>query len=186
MDPQQVIDFWFGEPGSAAHGTRRREWFRKCPLFDDDIRRRFLPLYEAAAAGGLPHWDRDPRSLLALIILLDQFPRNIFRGGAHAFATDPLARAVARSALADGFADATDALMRPIFYLPFMHSEFLADQDLSLRLHEAFGDEDLLGYAVQHRDIIKRFGRFPHRNRALGRETTAAERAFLQAGGFAG
>ena len=83
------------------------------------------------------------------MILLDQFPRNIFRGSAHAFATDPLARAVARQALADGFAEATDALMRPIFYLPFMHSEWLADQDLSLRLHEAFGDPDLLGDAAE-------------------------------------
>ena len=114
-----------------------------------------------------------------LAILLDQFPRNMFRGSAQAFATDPLARAVANRALARGFDQATDEMMRPFFYLPFMHSELLADQDRCVRLREAFGDPELLKYATIHRDIVVKFGRFPHRNRAMGRDTTPAEQEFL-------
>ena len=110
----------------------------------------------------------------------------MFRNSARAFATDPLARAVANRALARGFDQETDKTMRPFFYLPFMHSELLADQDRSLRLHEAFGDPERSRYAAIHRDIVVKFGRFPHRNRALSRETTPAEREFLDGGGFAG
>jgi uncharacterized protein (DUF924 family) len=118
--------------------------------------------------------------------LLDQFPRDMFRGGAKAFATDPLARVVANRALARGFDQATDEMMQPFFYLPFMHSELLADQDRCVRLHEAFGDPELLKYATLHRDIVVKFGRFPHRNRAMGRDTTPVEQEFLDGGGFAG
>lgn len=118
--------------------------------------------------------------------LLDQFPRDMFRGGAKAFATDPLARVVANRALARGFDQATDEMMQPFFYLPFMHSELLADQDRCVRLREAFGDPELLKYATLHRDIVVKFGRFPHRNRAMGRDTTPAEQEFLGGGGFAG
>jgi uncharacterized protein (DUF924 family) len=178
VSPDSIVSFW--------RDAGPEKWFAKDDDFDLTIRSRFLPAHEAAARGELAAFGESAEGALALAILLDQFPRNIFRGSAHAFATDPLARAVAQQAIADGFAPATEALMRPIFYLPFMHSEWLADQDESLRLHQAFGDPDLLGYAEEHRDIIKRFGRFPHRNRALGRDTTPAELAFLQGGGFAG
>jgi len=178
VTPDSIMSFW-REAGPE-------KWFAKDDDFDLTIRSRFLPAHEAAARGELAAFGQSAEGALALVILLDQFPRNIFRGSAHAFATDPLARAVARQALANGFAQATDGLMRPLFYLPFMHSESLADQDLSLRLHEAFGDPEILRYAEEHRDIIKRFGRFPHRNRALGRDTTPAELEFLQGGGFAG
>jgi uncharacterized protein (DUF924 family) len=178
VTPDSIVSFW-REAGPE-------KWFAKDSDFDLTIRSRYLLAHEAAARGEFAAFGESAEGALALVILLDQFPRNIFRGSPHAFATDPLARAVARQALANGFAQASDALMRPLFYLPFTHSESLADQDLSLRLHEAFGDPDMLGHAVQHRDIIKRFGRFPHRNRALGRETTPAELAFLEGGGFAG
>jgi len=120
------------------------------------------------------------------VILLDQFPRNMFRGSARAFATDALARAVANRALARGFDQETDTTMHPFFYLPFMHSELLADQDRCVELHEVFGDPERSRYAAIHLDIILKFGRFPHRNRALGRETTPAEQEFLDGGGFAG
>jgi uncharacterized protein (DUF924 family) len=178
VTPDSIVSFW-REAGPE-------KWFAKDRDFDLTIRSRYLLAHEAAARGAFAAFGESAEGALALVILLDQFPRNIFRDSAHAFATDPLARAVARQAVANGFAQQTDALMRPLFYLPFMHSESLADQDLSLRLHEAFGDPEMLGHAVQHRDIIKRFGRFPHRNRALGRDTTPAELAFLESGGFTG
>ena len=150
------------------------------------IRTRFLALQEAAARGELSAWEESAEGALALVILLDQFPRNMFRGSAHAFATDALARVVANRALARGFDQATEEMMRPFFYLPFMHSELLADQDRSVRLHEAFGDPERLKYAAIHRDIVMKFGRFPHRNRAMGRDTTSAEQEFLDDAGFAG
>jgi uncharacterized protein (DUF924 family) len=162
------------------------KWFEKDDDFDLTIRSRFLAIHEAAARGDLAAFEETAEGALALVILLDQFPRNMFRGSAHAFATDPLARAVANRALARGFDRETDTTMRPFFYLPFMHSELLADQDRCLRLHETFGDPGQLKFAVTHRDIIAKFGRFPHRNRALGRETTQAEREFLDGGGFSG
>jgi uncharacterized protein (DUF924 family) len=124
------------------------------------------------------------------MVLLDQFPRNLYRGSAHAFATDPLARSIAGAALDRRFDSEVEPLLRPFFYLPFTHSEAIADQDRSVALFEAHdvetGDVDSLKYAVIHRDIIRRFGRFPHRNAALGRTTTSEEQAFLDDGGFAG
>ncbi len=173
-----VVSFW------RQAGPER--WFAKDKDFDLAIRSRFLPIHEAAARGELAAAEDSPQGALALVILLDQFPRNMFRGGAHAFATDALARAVAERALARGFDQATDQTMRPFFYLPFMHSELLADQDRSVRLHEVFSDTERLRYAAIHRDIIVKFGRFPHRNRAMGRDTTPAEQEFLDGGGFAG
>ena len=143
-----------------------------------------MALHEAAARGELAAWEESAEGALALVILLDQFPRNMFRGTAHAFATDALPRVVANRALARGFDQATDEMMRPFFYLPFMHSELLADQDRSVRLHEAFGDPERLKYAAIHRDIVMEFGRFPHRNRAMGRDTTPVEHEFLDDGGF--
>jgi uncharacterized protein (DUF924 family) len=173
-----IVSFW-REAGPE-------KWFEKDDEFDLTIRSRFLAIHEAAARGDLAAFEETAEGALALLILLDQFPRNMFRNNARAFATDHLARAVADRALARGFDQKTDATMRPFFYLPFMHSELLADQDRCLRLYEAFGDPEQLRFAVTHRDIIARFGRFPHRNRVLGRKTTPAEREFLDGGGFAG
>jgi uncharacterized protein (DUF924 family) len=174
----EVVFFW------REAGPER--WFVKDEGFDLTIRTRFLALHEAAARGELAAWEESAEGALALVILLDEFPRNMFRGGAHAFATDPLARPLANRALARGFDQATDEMMRPFFYLLFMHSELLADQDRCVRLHEAFGDPELLKYATTHRDIVVKFGRFPHRNGAMGRDTTPAEQEFLGGGGFAG
>ena len=173
-----IVSFW-REAGPE-------KWFEKDDEFDLTIRSRFLAIHEAAARGDLAAFEETAEGALALVILLDQFPRNMFRGSARAFATDPLARAVANRALGRGFDRETDTTMRPFFYLPFMHSELLADQDRCLRLHETFGDPEQLKFAVTHRDIIVKYGRFPHRNRALGRETTQAEREFLDGGGFSG
>jgi uncharacterized protein (DUF924 family) len=155
------------------------QWFALDEDFDRAVRSRFLTTYEAAVAGALSAWEQTPEGALALVLLFDQFPRNMFRGQAQAFATDATARAVADRALACGFDQITDPAMRPFFYLPFMHSETLADQDRCVRLYEALSDAEQLRYAVEHRDVIKEFGRFPHRNVALGRTTTPAERVFL-------
>jgi uncharacterized protein (DUF924 family) len=175
--PQDVLAFW------RAAGPDR--WFTKDAAFDDDIRRRFLATYEAAAAGTLV-WDDTAEGALALLIVLDQFPRNMFRGSARAFAADPLAREAATRAIARGFDLAVAVAERSFFYLPFEHSETLADQERGVALNRARGDADALKWAELHADIIRRFGRFPHRNAVLGRATTADEQAFLDGGGFAG
>jgi uncharacterized protein (DUF924 family) len=174
----EVVSFW------REAGPER--WFEKDEDFDRTIRSKFLRMHETAAHGEFAAQEVSGEGALALVILLDQFPRNMFRGDARAFATDPLARAVADRALAHGFDQATDEALRPLFYLPFMHSESLADQDRCLRLYEAFGDPEQLKYAAMHHDIVLKFGRFPHRNRILGRATTPAEQSFLDSGGFAG
>jgi uncharacterized protein (DUF924 family) len=174
----EIVSFW------REAGPQR--WFEQDGAFDLTIRSRFLAIYEAAARGELAAFEENAEGALALVILLDQFSRNMFRDSARAFATDPLARAVAHRALARGFDQATDVTMRQFFYLPFMHSELIADQDRCVQLHEAFGDAERLKYATTHRGIIAKFGRFPHRNQVMGRETTPAEQEFLNAGGFAG
>jgi|SRR5579862_515787 len=174
----EVVSFW------REAGPER--WFEKDEDFDRTITSRFLALHETAARGEFAAEEASAEGALALVILLDQFPRNMFRGDARAFATDPLARAVAGRALDRGFDKAIEEILRPFFYLPFMHSELLEDQDHCLRLYEAYGDPEKLKYAVSHRDIILKFGRFPHRNNVLGRATTPAEQAFLDSGGFAG
>ncbi|HMA57852.1 MAG TPA: DUF924 family protein [Pseudolabrys sp.] len=173
-----VVSFW------QKAGPDR--WFKKDPAFDDEIRERFLATHEAAAAGQLSDWEQSAQGALALLILLDQFPRNIFRGDARAFATDPLARAIAAGAIIRGFDSQVPKEMRGFFYLPFEHSENLADQERCIAFHKAIDDTEGLKWAEIHADIIRRFGRFPHRNTALGRTTTAEEQAFLDSGGFAG
>lgn len=175
--PAAIIAFW-----REASADR---WFTKDAAFDDEIRRRFMASYEAAAAGKLTDWEQSAEGALALLLLLDQFPRNMFRGEARAFATDPLARTIASRAILNGF-DGAFPEMRGFFYLPFEHSENLADQERALALFKAAGDEDGLKWAELHADIIRRFGRFPHRNAVLGRVTTPEEQAFLDGGGFAG
>jgi len=174
----EIVRFW----SEAGHDR----WFTKDDAFDAEIRRRFLATHEAAAAGKLAAWEQTAEGALALMILLDQFPRNMFRGSARAFATDPQARAITASALLRGFDGQVPADLRAFFYLPFEHSEDLADQDRGIALYTAAGDTDGLKWAKIHHDIIARFGRFPHRNAVLGRATAAEEQAFLDDGGFAG
>jgi uncharacterized protein (DUF924 family) len=180
--PADILDFW------RAAGPAR--WFKKNGAFDAAIRLKFEPTHHAAARGDYDRWIQSADGALALLILLDQFPRNLYRGSAHSWATDPLARLIAAEAIERGHDKHVDTQLRGFFYMPFEHSEALADQDRSVALCEAMqaetGDEGSLKWAIQHRDIIVRFGRFPHRNRALGRATTAEEQAFLDEGGFAG
>jgi len=162
------------------------KWFNKDDAFDAAVSDRFRATYEAAAAGRLTDWEKTPESALALIILLDQFPRNMFRGSPKSWATDPMARDVTKQALAKGFDKKVPPELQTFFYLPLMHSEKIDDQKLCVELYKALGDENSLKYAELHEDIIRRFGRFPHRNPVLGRETTAEEQAFLDEGGFSG
>jgi len=176
--PADIIAFW------QAAGPDR--WFTKDEAFDAAIRSRFLATYEAAAAGELAAWEQDATSALALCITLDQLPRNMFRGNPRAFAADRLARAVAGRAIARGFDNAVDPALRSFFYLPFMHSENLADQERCVALYRRTGNSDDRRYAELHAGIIRRFGRFPHRNAIVGRTTTPEEQAYLDGGGFAG
>jgi uncharacterized protein (DUF924 family) len=176
--PADVLSFW------RAAGPDK--WFEAEEAFDAAIRARFLDTYEAAVGGRLAAWEKDAESALALTIVLDQFPRNMFRGNARAFAADPLARAVADRAIARGFDKLYVPPERRFFYLPFTHSENLADQERCVALNRAAADEEGTKWAEVHADIIRRFGRFPHRNKVLGRVTTPAEQAFLDGGGFAG
>jgi uncharacterized protein (DUF924 family) len=181
----EVLLFWFGP--AAEWGKAHKRWFVKDEAFDREVRERFLPLYEDAAAGGLAHLKQRAADCLALIMVLDQFPRNMFRGTARAFATDPLALEAARHALAQGFDRALLPVERLFVYLPFEHSEALADQDRSCELTkplDAYPEtNDVYRYAVLHRDIIRRFGRFPHRNAILGRTSTPEELEFLKGPG---
>jgi len=178
VSPHDVLAFW----EAAGPG----KWFSTDAALDAAIRERFLATYEAAAGGALEPWESTPEGALALVIVLDQFPRNMFRGSARIYAADAAARAVAERALARGFDRAVAQDLRTFFYLPFSHSETIADQERSLALYCTLGDQKSLRYAEEHADIIRRFGRFPHRNDILGRQTTAEEQAFLAAGGFAG
>ena len=160
-------------------------WFRKDDAFDATFREKFGTLHMRAARRELDHWNCSSEGILALMILLDQFPRNCFRGTAHMFATDPLARLYANEAVAKGYDRGLPDELRSFVYLPFEHSEDLADQKRSVELYTPLGGESLK-YAVIHLEIIEKFGRFPHRNHCLGRDTTPEERTFLDGGGFAG
>lgn len=172
----EVVRWW-----SAARG----DWFSHDPAFDARFRKRFLAAHERAAAGELDGWARSAEGALALLILLDQFPRNAFRGTARMYATDAQARAVARAAVDAGLDARIEPALRLFFCLPFAHSEDRGDQRLSVALNRRLG-RPWLDHALGHQAIIERFGRFPHRNPLLGRRTTAAEQAFLDQGGFAG
>ena len=181
---REVLDFWFGQPGSAAHGTQRPEWFRKSATFDTEIAARFAPTIAQALRGELREWDAHPDSALARILLLDQFTRNTFRDSPRAFSGDALALEAARRMVAAGDDRALLAVQRSFAYLPFEHAEDLAMQDLSVRLFSELRDvapetDVQLDYAHRHRNVIARFGRFPHRNKILGRASTAEELAYL-------
>lgn len=176
------MEFWFGEPEDGIIRSRGA-WFQKNEEFDAEISARFRNDYEWAAAGELDDWLQMPRGALALTILLDQFPRNLFRGSAKAFETDARARCVARTALDLGYDARVSPVERWFFYLPFEHSEDPEDQRLWVKLFDSLGEDEnsrrVYGYAVRHREIIDRFGRFPHRNATLGRESTQEEEEFL-------
>ena len=178
-----VLEFWFGAPGSPELGRNRRQWFEKSDAFDGLIRERFLATHGAAAAGRLDGWADRPLSALALVVTLDQFPRNMFRGTPPAFATDARALAVARGIVSRGFDRTYVPVQRWFAYLPFEHAEDLAAQAESLALFERLRDDPssagTLGYAMRHYAVIERFGRFPHRNAVLGRVSTPEELAFL-------
>jgi uncharacterized protein (DUF924 family) len=181
--PQEVLDFWFGREGEEGYGEFREAWFNRDPEFDREIRDRFESVYEEAAAGRLDHWKSEARSCLALIVVLDQFPRNMYRGDARMYAADEKAREAARHAVEHAYDRELSPYGRLFMYLPFEHSEELDDQRLSVELFRGLatemGSEDLLGYAVRHLEIVERFGRFPHRNEILGRRTTPEEMKFL-------
>ena len=178
ISPADIISFW------REAGNER--WWRKDDAFDATIRSRFLDLWEEARAGGLSSWRLSDDGLLALVIVLDQFPRNMFRGDARTYATDPLAREVASQAVAAGADKRVDQALQQFLYMPFMHSEDLADQERCVALFSASGEPENTKHAQGHADIVRRFGRFPHRNTILGRSTTAAEQTFLAEGGFSG
>jgi uncharacterized protein (DUF924 family) len=176
-EAREVVAFWEGA-GPAL-------WFAKDDGFDTRFRERFLPLHEAAARGDLDGWSATPVGALALVILLDQFPRNAFRGTPRMYASDVAARRVADTAVAAGHELFVEAELQKFFYLPFGHSENLADQDRAVELCGRLGGMDLR-QAEHHRDIVRRFGRFPHRNAILGRSTTKEEEGYLANGGYAG
>jgi len=182
--PDAVLDFWFGAPGVPEYGRTRPLWFTKTEATDELIRRRFGATIDAALRGELQHWaDGAARDALALIVLLDQFTRNAYRDSARAFAGDAAALAVAKRLVADGRHLRLAPVERWFAYLPFEHSETIDDQHESLRLFGALAAEGLaepLVWAQKHFDVVARFGRYPHRNDLLGRESTAAELDFLR------
>jgi uncharacterized protein (DUF924 family) len=178
IEPMDVLAFW------RAAGPDK--WFEKDAALDAEIASRFFDVWRAAADGKRAQWEQTPQGALALLIVLDQFPRNMFRGQARTYATDAAARAVADRALRRCFDRQVPQIERQFFYLPFMHSEDGADQERCLELARGYGDDEFTRYAEQHAGIVRRFGRFPHRNAALGRTTTPDEQKFLDDGGFSG
>lgn len=178
-----LVDFWFGTPGDPDCENHREIWFKSTPEHDDLLRRLFRADCEEAAAGALAGWEAAPESALALVLLLDQIPRNIFRGTARAYATDPAARAMADRAIARGFDAAVPPAWRKFFYMPLHHSENAADQRRSIALLQAVPNDPARAentrYARRYLEIIERFGRFPHRNAVLCRVSTLEEIAFL-------
>ncbi len=176
--PSDVVGFW-REAGA-------NKWFKRDEEFDAEFSRRFGTAHHAAARGEYESWLETAEGALALQILLDQFPRNCFRGSAHSYATDGLARHYAHRAVDAGLDQQIEGSMRVFLYMPFEHSESLADQNRAVSLVEAMGDDGFTHFAELHRDLIQRFGRFPHRNRALGRESTQDELEYLAGDGFAG
>jgi uncharacterized protein (DUF924 family) len=176
--PEEVLRFW-RKAGPDA-------WFTKNAEFDEHCQSRFMHAHERAASGEFADWQGSPDGALALLILLDQIPRNMFRGDPRTWATDPLARQVAERAIAEGYDREVPRELRQFFYVPFMHAEDLAAQERSVALYEAHGNPENLKWARHHRDIIARFGRFPHRNEVLGRETTPEQAAYLDEDPFRG
>ncbi len=177
-DAASVLEFW--------QNAGPKTWFSKSDAFDTSIKQQFGALHEKAAANELSSWESQPDSVLALILILDQFSRNLFRNDARAFAQDELCLKITKSALSLEFDTKVDPSVKQFFYMPLMHSESILDQRHCVSLFHAANLPDNLKYAILHRDIIERFGQFPHRNSVLGRPTSPAERAFLDGGGFSG
>lgn len=177
-DFSEILDFWFGPPDSPERGRPRKVWFQKSDSFDAEIRSRFLGTWERAARGELERWQATPLACLALVVVLDQFPRNMFRGTARAFSSDSAALAASESLVGRGFDRPLLPVERVFAYLPFEHAEDLAAQRRSLALFETL-DSGYRDYARRHYEIVSRFGRFPHRNAILGRQSTAEEIEFL-------
>jgi len=175
---ESIISFW--------EGAGPEKWFSRDDAFDAEIRDRFMATYEAAVAGDLADWEESAPGALALLILLDQFPRNMFRGSRKVYETDALSLTIAEQAIEAGFHNAFKPPMSRFFILPLTHAEDLAAQDRAIALNEELGDADGAKWARHHRDIVAQFGRFPHRNEILGRETTAEEAAFLAESDFHG
>lgn len=183
-EADEVLSFWFGREDDPGYGEFREAWFRKDEGFDREVRERFGPLYERAASGELDGWREDARSCLALVICLDQFPRNMFRGDGRTHATDAKAVDTANHAVERALDRELSPFQRMFVYMPFMHSESLEDQRRSVELFERLAEKpgapDVTSYARGHMEIVERFGRFPHRNEILGRETTPEEAEFLK------
>jgi uncharacterized protein (DUF924 family) len=184
---QALLDFWFGPPGDPEREIHRQIWFTSTPEHDDTLRRLFLADYECAASGALEAWEAAPESALALVLLLDQIPRNIFRDDPRTYATDAAARAIADRALARGFDAAFPPVWRKFFYMPLHHSEDLADQRRATSLAASLPEDRPLEerganrrYGRPYPEVIERFGRFPHRNAILGRASTPEEIAFMK------
>ena len=181
-EPRKVLDFWFGRENEPGYGEFREEWFKKDEEFDRQVHENFLEDYERAARGGYDGWQHDPESCLALVILLDQFPRNLFRDDARTHATDDHALDISREAVQKGLDRKLEPFQRHFLYMPFMHSESLEDQQQSVALFQGLvgeGGPDVMEFAEGHRDTVERFGRFPHRNEVLGRPSTPEEVEFL-------
>jgi uncharacterized protein (DUF924 family) len=176
--PIDVLEFW------RAAGSGR--WFVKDPAFDSAVAERFFSVWQDAVAGKLSQWEETAEGALALVLVLDQFPRNMFRGEARTYQADAMARAVADRAIARGFDQRIAHSELQFLYLPFMHSESLADQERCVEFARSYGNDEFTRYAEDHAEIVRRFGRFPHRNPVLGRATTLEEQEFLDRGGFAG
>ncbi|OUR78599.1 hypothetical protein A9Q83_06895 [Alphaproteobacteria bacterium 46_93_T64] len=179
QDIQRVLDFWFRAEDHPDYGKPRPEWFKKDSKFDDTIKQQFLFLFVKAKEGQLLYWTESKNGCLALILLFDQFSRNMFRDTPDAFATDGKALEIARLMISSGFFDELASFQKTFAALPFEHSESLQDQKKSMELFKDFGDENAVNYAERHFDIVEKFGRFPHRNDILGRHSTDDEIAFL-------
>ena len=182
-DPGAILDFWFGRKGDKGYGEFRDEWFQQDTEFDERIRDLFLEDYERAVRGEYDDWQEKPQSCLALVILLDQFPRNLFRGDRQTYATDNAALEVSREAVQKGIDQKLPPFQRHLLYMPFMHSEDAGDQRRSIELFRklaaADAGPDIMEFAEGHQDTVERFGRFPHRNVLLGRSSTPGEVEFL-------
>ena len=170
--PEDIIEFWFSDAISKL-------WFKSTPEFDQQLRESYLETWQQAKNGALDHWKETPAGCLALVILLDQFPLNMFRDRAERYSTEAQSREVARVALERDFDRSLDAQKKAFLYMPFMHSEDLSDQELALKLYDQPGLESNLRFARHHHDIVARFGRFPHRNEMLGRRSSEAEIEYL-------
>lgn len=170
--PEEILAFWFTEPVKS-------HWFNSSPELDEQIREHFVATWQAAQEGALADWEQTAEGACALVIVLDQFPLNMYRGEARSFSTEAASRQVAARAIARGFDQQLNDEQKVFLYMPYMHSEDLADQERAVAFYEAAGLRENAKYALHHRDIVQRFGRFPHRNHSLGRKNTEAEEAYL-------